>query len=211
MQSLIQLLPLLLFFAAYKFFGIFWATGIGIVAYGIQILYMRYKGTATKLEYITFWMFFFFGGLTIIFQSEAFLQWKITILSVGMGLAIYVSFYGYKKNLLQLLFDTILASANKKAKNEKEKVLIVATEKEYKLLNHLWAVSFLLKGVANYYIATYYSLDNWVNYKTFAIPIFTLLTIGFTVGVFMHAHQKHHRNKKADNAQQNSDNKATDK
>lgn len=186
------LMPIFIFFGVYKYQDIYWATAAGIIAYGIQILYLKKTGALTKMEIITFWMFLVFGGLTIIFRNEAFLQWKLTILSIAFGVALLVAKKYFKKNLIKSVVDTLIDSANKQAEAESKKtnkeakpITFSLSDKSYNYINNVWAYSFLIKGVVNYYVAEYYSLDDWVNYKTFGIAFITLFVLGMTISCIL--------------------------
>ena len=178
MTGLLQLLALISFFVVYKMQDIFWATGVALFFYGLHIVYVHFKNIATKLDYISFFLFAFLGVVTIAFQNEAFIQWKITIISLGFGAAMYIALYLFKKNLMKSFFDFTIENINKQ---NKSKASFYLTDKDYSILNHAWAMSFIIKGVANHYVVINYSLDQWVTFKTFAIPIFSTIVLVFTM------------------------------
>ncbi len=178
MAGLLQFLALISFFVVYKMQDIFWATGVALFFYGLHIAYAHFKGIATKLDYISFALFALLGVITIAFQDEAFIQWKLTIISLGFGFAMYIALYVFKKNLMKSFFDFTIENINKQNKSNASFYL---TDRDYSVLNHTWAMSFIIKGIANHYVVVNYSLDQWVTFKTFAIPIFSVFVLLFTM------------------------------
>jgi intracellular septation protein len=186
-------MPIAIFFIVFKTTDIYWATGAGIIAYSIQV-YISYKqGKATKTEYVTLAMFVFFGSLTIIFQSEAFIQWKFTIISFLFGILLVGSKLFFNTNLMQKFFESVTETASKDA-DDKDKIELNVSDKGYLIINNIWAFSFFFKGIANYYIFTNYTLDEWVNFKTFALPIFTIVLMAIS-GIIIYKYNNIQENK----------------
>ena len=81
MQLLVDFLPLLVFFAAYLWQGIFVATGVAIVASILQIIWIHWKhGRAGVTHWLSLVIIVVFGGATLLLQDEAFIMWKPTVL-----------------------------------------------------------------------------------------------------------------------------------
>ena len=80
-KFIFDLFPLILFFAAFKFYGIYSATGVAIVATFVQIgwLYFR-KLKIDPMLWVSLVIVTVFGGATIYFQNENFIKWKPTVL-----------------------------------------------------------------------------------------------------------------------------------
>jgi len=53
------------------------------------------------------------------------------------------------------------------------------------LFDKFMIVTQLLLAIINAYVAVYYSLDDWVTFKTFIIPIYTLVTVGLASIILM--------------------------
>ena len=81
MKFLFDLFPVILFFVAYKFGGIFFATGVAIVATFVQIgwVWYRHRKVDTML-WVSLVIVTFFGGATLLLQDETFIKWKPTVL-----------------------------------------------------------------------------------------------------------------------------------
>ena len=86
MKLLFDLLPLLLFFAAYKTKGIYPATGVLIAATGLQIAYLWLaKKKVEKMYIITFVSVLVLGGLTLALHNDKFLKMKPTIVNLAFA------------------------------------------------------------------------------------------------------------------------------
>lgn len=96
MKQFIEFLPLIVFFAVYKLVDIYAATGALVAVTGAQLLYgwLRYR-KVEKMQLITFIMVAFFGSLTLIFHSDVFIKWKVTVINALFALALLVSRYGF--------------------------------------------------------------------------------------------------------------------
>lgn len=154
MHAIFEYLPLVVFFIFYKFADIYWATGSLIVTSAIQILYFLIKKQPIpKRNLIFFGLILVFGGLTIFFHDDAFLKWKVTIINALFAVALIVSQFVFKKNLIKEMMSEGLT----------------LPEKIWTKLNIAWAFFFLLCSVLNIYIAYNFSLETWVNFKVFGL------------------------------------------
>lgn len=168
MQLIYEILPVLLFFLAFKIYGIYVATVVGIVSTFLQvIIYRLWTKAWDNKQLITLVVFLFFGGMTLYFHDPIFVKWKPTIVFWVFALIILGSQLLAKKPLMQRLMENGMQG----------KGVIPSTV--WKRLNILWAIFFLIMGSLNLYIAYYYSNDAWVNFKfyglTIAILIFSVL------------------------------------
>jgi len=154
MKFLFDLFPIILFFAAYKFFGIFTATAVAIAATFAQIgwVWFRHRKVDTML-WISLGIITVFGGATLLLHDANFIKWKPTVLYWLFASVLLVSQVGFGKNLI-------------KAMMEKQLVL---PEKIWHRLNLGWATFFAVVGVVNLYVAFNYSENTWVNFKLFGI------------------------------------------
>ena len=104
MKQLLDFLPIILFFAAYKLYGIYVATGVLMAATTAQmaILYFIDRKLST-MHKVTLALILIFGTLTLVLQDERFIKWKPTVLYGAMALALAVALWGMRKNVLQLM------------------------------------------------------------------------------------------------------------
>ncbi len=152
MKLLFDIFPVALFFAAYKFSGIYVATGVAIVANVLQILWLRLTGKKVEpMMWISLAIIAVFGGATLYLHDETFIKWKPTVLYWLFAAALLVAKIGFKKNFIRSMME----------KN------IALPEPIWTRLNLSWAVFFLLMGLLNLYVAFNFSTDTWVNFKLF--------------------------------------------
>lgn len=152
MKLLFDFFPLILMFAAYKMFGIYVATAVGIAASLIQVIYLKARGQKVKpMMWFGLVVIVVMGGLTIFLQNEMFLKWKPTIIFTAMALAIAISQFVFRKNPIAVLFDN----------------QIPAPESLWKRLAYAWIVFLVALAVINLYFAYYQSTDAWFAMKTF--------------------------------------------
>jgi len=105
LKFIIDFLPIVLFFAVYKNYGIYPAIYSMIVATAFQILYTKLStGKYEKAHLITFALLVVFGGITLAFNDPAFIMWKVSVLYMIFALVLIGSVFIGKKTLLQRTF-----------------------------------------------------------------------------------------------------------
>lgn len=158
MHFIFEIFPVFLFFIAFKFYDIYVATTVGIVATAAQVLITRvWLGQWDKKQLITLVVFVFFGGMTLYFHNPIFVKWKPTIVFwVFSCVILFTQIFTYKP-IMQRLMENVV--------QEKGSVPQAVWQK----LNLLWGVFFFLLGAINLYIAYYLSNDAWVNFKFYGI------------------------------------------
>lgn len=171
MKLLFDLFPLLIFFGAFKFYGIYWATSAAIVATFAQVTVFWVKNRRFETMHImTLVIISVFGGLTIAFQDDIFIKWKPTIVNWLFSLVIISMLFVGKKSALEYVMGKQIALPNAVWRN----------------LNWAWAIFFLVLGALNLYVAFYYRsgldaeirTEAWVNFKVFGM---LGLTMAFAV------------------------------
>ena len=81
MKIFLDFFPIILFFAAFKFAGIYVATGVAIVATLTQLGWMRFKtGKTEPMQWLSLGVIVLFGGATLIAHNDTFIKWKPTAL-----------------------------------------------------------------------------------------------------------------------------------
>ncbi|MEO2279196.1 inner membrane-spanning protein YciB [Pseudoalteromonas pernae] len=181
MATLIEYIPLILFFAVYKLVDIYWATGILVVASAIQIAYAYFKeGSVPKRHYIFFAIALVLGTMTILFRDEHFIQWKATFIYAILALSLLVSRFIFKKNLVEKALTGLLKSVSEK-QGESGNADIEVPNKIWEQLNAFWVVLFAVIAALNIYVAYNFSLDFWVNFKVFGLIGITFVAIIFTI------------------------------
>ncbi|MBP6019566.1 MAG: septation protein A [Burkholderiaceae bacterium] len=163
-KFLFDLFPLILFFIAFKFSDIFTATAVAIVAGLAQFAWLKIRNKAIEAtHWINLTVIIVFGGATLIFQNDAFIKWKPTVL-YWMFAAILVGgrwFTG--RNLIQKLMGGQIQLA----------------DAVWTRLNYSWALFFIISGGLNLYVAFsgHFTESQWVNFKVFGLMILLLLFV----------------------------------
>src|SRR5205085_11005983 len=78
--------PLLLFFVAFKWQGIYVATAVAIAASVVQLRYFGWRPKISAVHWLSFAIIAIFGGATLLLQDDTFIQWKPTVLYGLFGL-----------------------------------------------------------------------------------------------------------------------------
>ena len=167
MQLLFDFFPLLLFFAAYKWYGIFVATGVAIVASIIQVSVHWLRNRRFETAHLTtLGVIVVFGGLTLIFRDDTFIKWKPTIVNWLFAAIVLASLIGQRRTVLEFLLG--------------KKIHLPVTI--WRKVNLAWGLFFLVAGALNYYFAFVFRTeldpqlrtDLWVNFKVFGLMGLTL-------------------------------------
>jgi len=162
---LYDFLPVLLFLFAFKFYGIYVATTVGIVATALQVIATRaFKKKFDKQQVITLIVFVIFGGMTLYFHNPIFIKWKPTIVFWIFGFAFLGSQFVGKRTLIERMLESVL-----------EKQAASVPNIVWKRLNLAWTVFFILLGTINLYVAYTFSTEIWVNFKVYGIMSLLLI------------------------------------
>ena len=152
MKLLLDFFPILLFFGAFKIWGIFVATTVAIVATLIQLAWMRYStGRTEPMQWLSLGVIVVFGGATLIAQDETFIKWKPTVLYWAMGGALLVGQVFFRRNWLQSLMKSQMA----------------LPDHAWRVMLWSWCGFFAVMGVVNIWVAYHFDTDTWVNFKLF--------------------------------------------
>ncbi len=179
MKQVAEFIPIVLFFVTYQldgqslslgswtyqFDGIFSATAVLMVATALQVI-LTYAVTRT-FEKRLLWLLLavtVFGGATLIFRNQVFIQWKPTVFNWALALAFGASQFVGSKNLMERTLGS----------------QIHLPKPVWSQLNLLWVANFLIVGGLNLFVAYRYSEETWVSYKLYSsfgfILALTILT-----------------------------------
>ncbi len=138
MKFLADFFPVILFFVAYKLYGIYAATAVAIAASFVQVGYgwLRHRHVE-KMHLITLGILVIFGGLTLILQDRTFIMWKPSVINWLFGGVFLASLFVGEKPLLERMMG---GSINVPS-------LI------WRKLNTTWGLFFILLGFLNLYVA----------------------------------------------------------
>lgn len=171
MKFLFDLFPVIVFFAAFKLYGIYAATVASIAAAVIQVgaFWLKHR-RFERMHVVTLVVLVVFGGLTLALHDDTFIKWKPTIVNWAFAVLLLGSQWLGKKNALEHMLSDNLALPKTVWRN----------------VNVSWALFFVFLGALNLYVAFYYGLDRpadvrqetWVNFKVFGL---LGLTLAFTL------------------------------
>jgi intracellular septation protein len=148
--------PLVLFFAANAKFGIYVATGSFMVAVlaALAISYALTRHVAV-MPVVTAVVVLVFGGLTIALQDELFIKLKPTIIYTLFGVAL-IGGLMFGKMLLGIVFDSVFH----------------LTDEGWRKLTWNWVIFFFAMAALNEIVWRNFSTDTWVSFKLFgAVPL----------------------------------------
>lgn len=158
-KLLIELGPLVAFFATYGRAGIYWATGVLMVATVVALIASwRLLGKISPVPAITAVLVVVFGGLTFLLDDPRFIKMKPTIIN--------------------LLFAGALLGGTAMGKSPLKLMLGEAfsvTPEGWQKLSYRWAAFFIALAVANELVWRNFSESAWVNFKVFGILPLTFL------------------------------------
>lgn len=159
LKLVLDLGPLLVFFAANSRFGIFAATGAFMAAI-LLALAVSYALTRhlPMMPLITAIVVVVFGTLTLVLHDELFIKLKPTIIYVLFG-GILLGGLAFGKSLLGVVFDSVFH----------------LTEEGWRRLTLRWALFFLALAVLNEIVWRTQSTDVWVRFKVFGVVPLTFV------------------------------------
>jgi intracellular septation protein len=164
MKLLLDFFPIILFFVAFKLWGIYVATAVAIVATVGQIAWLRWRtGKVEAMQWLSLGVIVLFGGATLVAHSESFIKWKPTVLYWMMGGALLVSQLFFRKNFIKSLMGGQMQ----------------LPDEAWRMMNWSWAAFFAVMGALNLWVAFNFDTDTWVNFKLFGgIGLMLLFVIG---------------------------------
>lgn len=142
MKFLFDLLPVILFFIAYKLYGIYPAIVVIMVATSIQVglTWLKHR-KIEKMHLITLVLVVVLGGATLVLQDKAFFMWKPTVVNWLFALAFIGShFIGNRKTVVERMMSHA----------------IEAPPVVWLRLNISWILFFIAMGFANLYVANFF-------------------------------------------------------
>jgi intracellular septation protein len=159
---MIDLIISIAFFAAYKMYNVYIATGLLMALFSLKMAYALFKKQQIpNMEWFLFALVMVFGASTLLFRSEKFIEIKPTILYWGFAVCLEF-FYRYrKKNLAELFFKEALSKAD----------VIITKPDVWKKTYHWLAALFWALGLANLVVMMMYDLETWMQFKLFGLGI----------------------------------------
>jgi len=152
MKFLFDLFPVILFFIAFKFVGIYAATAVAMGATFLQIgwVWFRHRKVDNML-WVSLAVIVVFGGATLLLHDETFIKWKPTVLYWLFGATLLIAEFAFRKNLIKAMMQQQMT----------------LPDPVWRKMLLSWAGFFTVMGFLNLYVAFNYSTDAWVNFKLF--------------------------------------------
>ena len=173
--------PLLVFFLTYKGAGWIWgaanpitAMSLGTAAFMaaivIAVIISKLKlGRVSPMLWLSALLILFFGGLTIYFHDQRFIQLKPTIIYSFFALMLFAGLMRGKpllKYLLQAAYDGL-------------------TEEGWRKLSRNWAFFFVGMAIANELMRRSMSFDTWLAIKVWGVTIVSLAFAAANIPMLM--------------------------
>ena len=182
LKSVLEFVPLIAFFVSYYYYPnsrelvgeelsvekIIFATKVFVPTLIISsILSYLILKTISKMTIITAVVVIIFGFLTVWFRNPVFIKMKPTIIYLSFSLVLTLGLLR-KKSFLQSLMGSAL--------NMEDRGWLILTKRV--------TIFFLILAVLNEVVWRYFGQDQWVNFKTFGLPIITLFFFAFQYKLF---------------------------
>jgi intracellular septation protein len=168
MQILISFLPLLAFYVAYQWQGIYFATGVLMAAMVLAtaVEWLRFR-KVSPMQLLSTVLILVFGTATLLLRDPRFLKWKPSILMWLMAAAFLVSQWVGKGPLAQRFMQAAVPEG------------LSLKPQQWSRLNLAWVAYFALLGAANYWFAFHHSEATWVKFKVYGL---TVALMAFAIG-----------------------------
>lgn len=165
-KFVIELAPLILFFASYAKFGIKPATGVLMVATFASLVAARVMfGRVTPMLIVTTVIVLLFGALTFVLDDPSFIKMKPTAVNL-----LFAGVLGVGVVLNRPFLKTVLGQA------------FDLTEEGWRKLTLRWIGFFIAMAALNELVWRTMTEQTWVNFKVFAIipltAVFMLAQVG---------------------------------
>jgi len=166
-KMLLDIGPLIVFFAVNAFYGIFAATAVFMVTITAALIATRVIfGELAAMPIVTAVFVLVFGGLTLYLQDETFIKMKPTV--------VYLLFAGLLLAglaLKRIFLETVMGE------------VFSLTDEGWVILTYRWVSFFIALAILNEIIWRNFSTDTWVSFKVFGLLPLTLLFAAMQVGL----------------------------
>ena len=171
MKLLLDFLPILIFFGAYKLTeDLITATAVLIPVTIIQVAVVYWlTKKVEKMALVTLVLVIIFGGLTVFLNDGWFIMWKPTVVIICCGI-LWQSLHWTKTD-----YRTLTRPCN------------FAEPQQWVTLSFAWIAFFIFSGVLNLIVAYQFSEDVWVNFKLFGLLGLTFIFL-IIQGVWISKH-----------------------
>lgn len=159
----LDFLPLVVFFAANKFFGVIVGTAAFMVAITVAIAVARWKlGRVSPMQWLSALLVIGFGALTIWLNDERFIQLKPTIIYLGFAAVLLIGVASGRSMIRALLGAAFQG----------------VSDEGWLKLSRNWGLFFLFLAAFNEVTRRLLDFDSWLTVKVWGV---TAMSLAFTV------------------------------
>lgn len=162
--------PLLVFFLSYKFLGMIIGTAAFMAAIVVAVIVSKWKlGKVSPMLWLSAALVLFFGGLTIYFHDQRFIQIKPTIIYGFFALMLFAGLARGKpllQYLLQAAYDGL-------------------SHEGWMKLSRNWAIFFVAMAIANEAMRRAMSFDAWLAVKVWGVTIVSVVFAATNIPMLM--------------------------
>lgn len=170
LKLLVEVGPLVVFFLTNAKAGIYWGTGVFMVAIVISLIASRLLfGRIPVMPLVSGACVMVFGGLTLWLQDEHFIKMKPTFVNALFAVALFAGLLA-GQSLLRIVFGEVFR----------------LTDEGWRKLTLRWACFFVCLAVLNEIVWRTVSTDTWVTFKVFAIMPLTMAFGVAQIGLLRH-------------------------
>jgi len=164
MNQLLEWSPLVIFFAVFKLYGIYWATAsLMVTCTGLMIVHRMRTGRFKTMHVATTCVVLVLGTATLLLHDKRFIQWKPTVLLGAAALVFLGSSVIGQRPLARRLLEGVFSEP------------LELSRQTWVLINLGWTLWFAALAAANIYIAWNFAESVWVNFKVFGITVAMLI------------------------------------
>lgn len=181
MKTLFDYFPIVAFFAAYFISGqdIMTATWVIIVACAIQVVAGRLVFKKfDKMYLMVFTITLVFGGLALLFDNDAYIKWKPTVVSLVLA-GVLLGGHFLQRNFIERLLNAI--------SHRTMGFRLTLQSTDWNRLNMACVIYFIVTALLNLYIAFNFSTTFWVNFSLFGFGAIQML---FFILLFMYIYKR---------------------
>lgn len=162
MQLLLDYIPIVIFFGAYFYEDIFFATALLMAVMPVVLLLQWFLTRKLNRIYAASTaLVLLLGSATLYFRNADFIYWKPTVLNWVIALVFLGSHWIGSRTIVQRMLGSAAdLSADQWAR-----------------LNLIWVAFFVAVGAINLYVAYSFSEEIWVNFKLFGMLGLTVVFV----------------------------------
>ena len=162
-KTILNFLPLLLFFIVYNQYGLIYATAVIIISSVISMaIVYKLTGTVDKMTIFSTGILVLFGSITVLTQDAMFIKMKPTI--------------------VYILFASILIWGHLRDKRIPQSILgkvLEMQDKGWTICSIQWIIFCIVCAVANELVWRNFEEATWVKFKVFGIIIFNIVFLAY--------------------------------